>query len=63
MSTNKPTEAVNYGRRRLFGAAAMTIAAARFGMIGAAKAQPGTAKPADLSAIKPGTNTSFALLK
>jgi pimeloyl-ACP methyl ester carboxylesterase len=38
----------------------MTIAAAQFGMIGSTRAQT---KPTALSAIKPGTNTSFGSLK
>ncbi|MEA2821070.1 MAG: hypothetical protein QOJ86_3074 [Bradyrhizobium sp.] len=50
---------INHDRRRFFGAAAMTIAAAQFGMIGSAEAQ--AAK--DATAIKPGTNTSFGPLK
>jgi hypothetical protein len=42
-------------RRRFLGTAAMTIAAAKFGMIGSADAQATTINP-----IKPGTNTSFS---
>ena len=41
----------------------MSIAAVQFGMIGSADAQSGNAKPADVPAIKPGTNTSFPPLK
>ena len=52
-------EDINQDRRRFFGTAAMTIAAAQFGMIGSADAQ--SAK--DAAAIKPGTNTSFGPLK
>ena len=44
------------------GTAAMTVAAAQFGMIGSAAAQSNM-KPADIPAVKPGTNTSFAPLK
>jgi pimeloyl-ACP methyl ester carboxylesterase len=51
---------IDYDRRRFFGAAAVTIVAAQFGMIGSSDAQT---KPARLPAIKPGTNTSFAPLK
>lgn len=51
------SETISQTRRRLFGAAAMTLAAAPFGMIGAAQAQ--SAVPA----IQPGTNTSFGNLK
>src|SRR5215831_11903457 len=50
-------------RRAFFGATAMTIAAARLGMIGTAAAQPATATPGRVPPIKPGTNTSFAPLK
>jgi pimeloyl-ACP methyl ester carboxylesterase len=53
------SEHINHDRRRFFGTAAMTIAAAQFGMIGLAQAQ--SAK--DAAAIKPGTNTSFGPLK
>jgi pimeloyl-ACP methyl ester carboxylesterase len=54
---------INHLRRRFFGTAAMTIAAAQLGMIGFAHAQSGSARPARLPTIKPGTNTSFASLK
>ena len=54
---------INHDRRRFFGTAAMTLAAAGFGMIGSANAQSGKAKPADVPTIKPGTNTSFGSLK
>jgi pimeloyl-ACP methyl ester carboxylesterase len=54
---------INDHRRRFFGAAAMTIAAAQLGMAGVARAQSATTKTPPLPAIKPGTNTSFAPLK
>jgi pimeloyl-ACP methyl ester carboxylesterase len=57
------SEDINHHRRRFFGTAAMTIAAAQLGMTGVAHTQPRTTKPADLATIKPGTNTSFASLK
>ena len=60
MNTTKMSEEVNHHRRRFVGAAAMTIAAAQFGTIGEADAQPAKAK---LPAIKPGANTSFGPLK
>ncbi|HEX7969521.1 MAG TPA: alpha/beta hydrolase [Stellaceae bacterium] len=63
MGTTKMSEAINHHRRRFFGTAAMTIAAAQLGMTGFADAQPGKTKPADLPTITPGTNTSFASLK
>jgi pimeloyl-ACP methyl ester carboxylesterase len=49
---------IDRDRRRFLGTAAMTIAAAKFGMIGSADAQATTISP-----IKPGTNTSFSSLK
>jgi len=57
------SEEINYDRRRFFGTAAMTIAAAQFGMLGSADAQSSNAKPAGATTIKPGTNTSFGPLK
>jgi pimeloyl-ACP methyl ester carboxylesterase len=49
-------------RRRLLGLAAATIAAARFGFVGTANAQA-QARPAQIPALKPGTNTSLRPLK
>ena len=57
------SEEINHQRRRFFGTAAMTLAAAQFGLIGAAQAQSSLAKPAAVPPIKPGTNTSFSALK
>jgi pimeloyl-ACP methyl ester carboxylesterase len=57
------SKAINPGRRRLLAAATMAIAAAPLVSLGTAPAQPNKAKPANLPAIKPGTNTSFASLK
>jgi pimeloyl-ACP methyl ester carboxylesterase len=54
------TEGINLQRRRLFGTAAVTIAAARFGMVGVAAAQ---SSKTELATIKPGTNRTFAALK
>jgi pimeloyl-ACP methyl ester carboxylesterase len=54
---------VNHHRRRFFGTAAMTIAAAEFSLFGFAHAQPGNARPAQVPAIKAGTNTSFVSMK
>jgi pimeloyl-ACP methyl ester carboxylesterase len=56
-------EEINHDRRRFFGAVAMTIAAAQFGMISSAVAQTGTSKRPIVPAIKPGTNKSFGPLK
>ena len=62
MNASRDSEDINHPRRRLIGAAAMTVAAARFGIGGSADAQTGATKP-NLPAIKPGTNTTFAPLK
>jgi pimeloyl-ACP methyl ester carboxylesterase len=53
------SEHINHRRRDFLGVAAATFAAAQFGAIGAAGAQPKSAQPA----LKAGTNTSFAPLK
>src|SRR5258707_2063014 len=63
MDTIPASEQINLQRRRFFGTAAMTVAAAQFIMVGSAAAQSGADKPAAAAAIKPGTNTSFAALK
>ena len=63
MITPETSEGISHDRRRFFGAAALTIAAAEFGMIGPADAQAGNAKSAELPKTKPGANTSFASLK
>jgi pimeloyl-ACP methyl ester carboxylesterase len=63
MSTITTTEDINHQRRRFFGTAAMTIAAAQIGLIGSAGAQSSAAKSAGVPAIRPGTNTSFATMK
>jgi len=57
------SEEINHQRRRFLGSAATTIAAAQFGVFGSAEAELSEATPADLPAVKPGTNTSFASLK
>jgi pimeloyl-ACP methyl ester carboxylesterase len=56
------SQQIDHDRRRFFGVAAGTIAAAQFGMITPAGAQGAQTKPA-LPATKPGTNTSFGPLK
>src|SRR5262245_46164773 len=63
MNKIETAEEINRHRRRFFGAAAATVAAAQLWMIDSADAQVGKAKPAQLPAIKPGTNTSFGPLK
>ena len=51
------SEDIDHHRRRFFGTAAMTLAAAQFGMIGSVEAQT------RLPTIEPGANTSFGPLK
>jgi pimeloyl-ACP methyl ester carboxylesterase len=63
MNATKMPDAIDHERRRFFGTAVMTLAAAQLGMIGSAHAQSSTPKPANLPVIKPGTNTSFGALK
>jgi hypothetical protein len=52
------SQEINYHRRRLFGAAALMIAAGQFVTIGSVGAQSGKTKP-NATTIKPGSNTSF----
>jgi pimeloyl-ACP methyl ester carboxylesterase len=63
MRAIKTPEETNHSRRRFLGTAAMAIAAAELGMLASAQAQSGKPNPAEVPAIKPGTNTSFAPLK
>ncbi|MDB5533245.1 MAG: alpha/beta hydrolase [Hyphomicrobiales bacterium] len=55
------SDEINPHRRRFFGTAAATIAAAQMGMMGLAQAQ--ASKAGALPSLKPGTNTAFAALK
>jgi len=61
MDTNTMSEEIS--RRRFLGLAAMSIAAAEFGMIGSANAQSGKTTTAAVPPIKPGTNTSLGPIK
>ena len=63
MDTIKMSEEINYNHRRFLGTAAMTIAAAQFGMLGCETAPTSMTKPADQPTMKPGTNMSFGSLK
>jgi len=63
MDTIKVVEKIDHRRRRLFGAAAVTIAATQLGIFDTANAQSSKTKQAQIPPIKPGTNTSFASLK
>jgi pimeloyl-ACP methyl ester carboxylesterase len=56
----RSTETIDHHRRRLIGAAAMTLAATELGLTGSASGQ---SKAAELLAVKPGTHTSFGPLK
>jgi pimeloyl-ACP methyl ester carboxylesterase len=56
------SEEINLSRR-LFGAMAVSVAVSELAGAGPAFAQSGEANPKHLLAIKPGTNTSFGLLK
>jgi pimeloyl-ACP methyl ester carboxylesterase len=60
MDTIKMFEDIDHRRRCFLGAAALTLAAAKFSVIGSADAQT---KPASLPEIKRGTHTSFGPLK
>jgi pimeloyl-ACP methyl ester carboxylesterase len=60
MNKSNICETIDQHRRRFFGTAAMTLAAAQFGMISSAAAE---IKSAQLRAVKPRSNTSFGPLK
>lgn len=57
------SEDINDDRRRLLGAAAMTVVGARLGMSGCAGAASRKTNPADATTIKPGTHAAFGPLK
>ena len=63
MGERHMAEDIRCDRRRFLGTAAMTMAAAQFGILGAAQAQSSTTPPAALPTMKPGTHTSFGALK
>ncbi len=63
MEAIKMSEDIDLHRRRFFGIAATSIAAAQLILSGSAHAQSSKAKSAELPNIKPGTNTSFGPLK
>jgi pimeloyl-ACP methyl ester carboxylesterase len=58
MDASVNSERINHHRRRFFGSAAMTIAAAQLGIVGSANAQATGTPPAE-----PGTHASFRSLK
>ena len=57
------SQEINHDRRRFLRDAAMTIAAAKFVMIGSADAQSRKVNPANVPPIMPGTHTSFGSIK
>ena len=63
MNTIELDEFLDRPRRRFLGTAAMTLAAAQLGMIGASNTLSSTARAASVPSIKPGTNKSFGPLK
>ena len=63
MDTIKTPEDIDHYRRRFFGTAAISIAAAQLGMIDSAGAESEKATSTHLATIRPGTNTSFASLR
>lgn len=60
MDTTEALGAIDHHRRRLIGAAVLTLAAGQLGLTGFAGAEP---TKATLPTIRSGTNTSFAALK
>ena len=63
MSPTEPSEGRNFNRRRFFGTAAVTLAAAQLGMISSAAAQSATATPPILLPAKPAADNSFGRIK
>jgi hypothetical protein len=61
MDMIKASEAIDSQRRRFFGTAALSLAAAQLGLVGVAGAQSSDTKSP--TPPRPGTNTSFASLK
>ena len=57
------TEEIDQRRRRLFGTAAMSIAAAQLGLLDAAAAQSGKTTASKVPPLRPGTNISFKSMK
>ena len=56
------SEAINHDRRRFLDTAALTMAAVRLGLIGAAGAHPRATTPTAVPTIQPGAHTSFGAL-
>ena len=63
MGTTTDPDAIDEHRRRFLRTAAMTVAAAEMGLIGAANAQSGHPAPKHVLPTKPGRHTSLGPLK
>ncbi len=63
MATKRVSEAVNQNRRRFVSGAALTVAAAQFGMPGSAEAQTSAGSPQGAGRPASGAKTSFASIK
>jgi pimeloyl-ACP methyl ester carboxylesterase len=63
MNPIKMPEDINRQRRRFLSNSAMAIAVSQLGMLWSAKAEAANETAAQLDPIRPGTNTSFSLLK
>src|ERR1700723_1441796 len=63
MNMIETSEQIKLSRRRLFGAMAMSVAAAEVAGVGSSFAQSGKTNAKHLLATKPGMNTSFGPLK
>jgi len=62
MGTTRTTSEINQHRRRFFGAAAMTVAAAQLGIGRSASAQPGRTEATQPPVAKSRAHTSFEML-
>src|SRR5262245_34532712 len=62
MDTTNSSGEVDRNRRRFFGAAAVTVAAAQLGIVGSA-AQADAVNPTRLPSVRRGAHTSFGPLK
>jgi pimeloyl-ACP methyl ester carboxylesterase len=63
MSKIKICEGIDMDRRRFFGGAAMTVAAAQLGVFSSVDVEASGVKPPSAGASKPGANNSFGPLK
>jgi pimeloyl-ACP methyl ester carboxylesterase len=63
MNLIKMPEDINHPRRRFLSTAAMAMTATQFGMLSSAKAEAPNETATEIPPVKPGTNTSFSLMK